>query len=110
MSSANNLLFEDIPDVKLLMGITNNNRRKMEPWNTSMFTLPKWNPTNLLVQVLDFYYLEQQAKRHKFLKMPYFYNLNVRCSSKGNSYAFDISKNIIQTSISKVRNTWTGKF
>lgn len=41
MSSANNLLFEDIPDVKLLMDITNNNRREMEPWNTSMFTLPK---------------------------------------------------------------------
>lgn len=41
MSSANNLLFEDIPDVKLLMDIKNNNRREMEPWNTSMFTLPK---------------------------------------------------------------------
>ena len=40
MSSASNLLFEDIPDVKLLMDITNNNRPKMEPWNTSMFTLP----------------------------------------------------------------------
>ena len=105
MSSGNNLLFEDIPNVKLLMDITNNNRRKMEPWNTSIFTLPKWNPTILQVQVLDFYYLEQQAKRHKFLKMPYFYNLNMRRSSKGNSYAFDIFKNIIQTSISKVRNT-----
>ena len=110
MSSAGTLLFEDIPDVKLLMDITNNNRPKMEPWNTSMFTLPIWNPTILLVQVLDFYYLKQHAKRHKFLKMPYFYNLNMRCSSKGSSYTFDISKNIIQTSISKVRNTWTAKF
>ena len=82
----------------------------MESWNTSMFTLPKWNLTILQVQVLDFYYLEQQAKRHKFLKMPYFYNLNMRHSSKGNLYAFYISKNIIQTSIWKIRNTWTGKF